>query len=111
MAKIPVALQAAVDTGALSGIISMVWRKGEVALFTAHGKRDVEANLPMTRDTVFRIASMTKPITSVVALQLMEEGKLKLDDPIKKWAPEFENARVATNPTDPADTVAAERDI
>jgi CubicO group peptidase (beta-lactamase class C family) len=112
IAKIPVSMQAATDTGAISGSISMVWRAGEVVLFTAHGKRDVEANKPMTRDTVFRIASMTKPITSVVALQLMEEGKLKLDDSIEKWIPELSNMRVLAKPTGALDdTVPAARAI
>ena len=79
---------------------------------TALGQRDIEAGLPMTRDTLFRIASMTKPITSVAALMLMEEGKLRLDDPITKWMPEFADMRVLKNADGPVeDTYPAPRDI
>ena len=112
LAKIPPLLQGAADTGSISGIVSLIWRKGEEVQFNAVGKRNVEAGTPMTRDTIFRIASMTKPITSVAALMLMEEGKLKLDDPITKWAPEFANARVLKDAKGPLDeTYPAPRDI
>src|SRR5579859_3618280 len=92
LAQIPPALQAVIDAGDLSGFVTLVWRKGEVAQVLTLGQRDIEAGLPMTRDTLFRIASMTKPVTSVAALMLWEEGKLKLDDPIVKWLPEFGHA-------------------
>ena len=112
LAKIQPILQAALDTGGLSGIMTMIWHRGEVVQFNALGKRDVEAGLPMTRDTVFRIASMTKPVTSVAALQLLEEGKLKLDDPITKWAPEFADMRVLNDPKSAiTDINPAARDI
>lgn len=65
----------------------------------AIGRRDITADKPMTRDTIFRIASMTKPVTSVVALMLMEEGKLALEDPISRWAPEFANPVVYVDET------------
>jgi CubicO group peptidase (beta-lactamase class C family) len=103
LAKIPPLLQSAVDTGSISGIVSLIWRKGEEVQFNAVGQRNVEAGTPMTRDTIFRIASMTKPITSVAALMLLEEGKLKLDDPITKWAPEFADARVLKDAQGPLD--------
>ena len=92
--KIPPALKAIVDAGDLSGFVTLVWRKGESAQLNIIGKRDIAQNLPMERDTLFRIASMTKPITSVAALMLWEEGKFHLDDPITKWAPEFASPRV-----------------
>lgn len=92
--KIPPALNAIVDAGDLSGFVTLVWRKGESAQLNMIGKRDIAQNLPMERDTLFRIASMTKPITSVAALMLWEQGKFHLDDPITKWAPEFESPRV-----------------
>jgi CubicO group peptidase (beta-lactamase class C family) len=88
------ALQAISDAGDLSGLVTLIWRGGEIAQLNIIGKRDIERDLPMERDTLFRIASMTKPITSVAALMLWEEGKFHLDDPITKWAPEFENVRV-----------------
>ena len=94
LAAIPAALKAISDAGDLSGFVTLIWRKGEIAQLNLIGRRDIERDLPMERDTLFRIASMTKPITSVAALMLWEEGKFHLDDPITKWAPEFANMRV-----------------
>ena len=105
LAQIAPSLQAVVDAGDLSGFVTLIWRKGEVVQLNTLGHRDVAGGKPMTRDTMFRIASMTKPITSVAALMLMEEGKLKLDDPITKWAPEFANMKVLKSPTGPLDEV------
>src|SRR5581483_3447108 len=112
LAAIPPALKAISDAGDLSGFVTLIERHGEIAQLNTIGQRDVQKHLPMTRDTLFRIASMTKPITSVAALMLMEEGKFKLDDPITKWAPEFKNARVLKRDDGPvSETVPAERDI
>jgi CubicO group peptidase (beta-lactamase class C family) len=112
LAQIPAALQAVVDAGDLSGFVTLIWRKGEVVQVNTLGHRDVEAGKPMTRDTLFRIASMTKPVTSLAALMLMEEGKLRLDDPITRWLPEFADMKVLASPTGPLSEVAdAPRDI
>ncbi|MDR3512063.1 MAG: serine hydrolase [Caulobacteraceae bacterium] len=112
LARIGPALQGVVDNGLLSGAVTLLWRNGEVADVTTVGQRNIEAGLPMTRDTLFRIASMTKPVTSVAALMLMEEGKLKLDDPITKWLPEFADMQVLKDAQGPVDdTYAAPRDI
>lgn len=112
LAAIPAALQPVIDAGDLSGFVTLLWRKGEIAQVNTLGWRDVAAKAPMTRDTLFRIASMTKPITSVAALMLMEEGKLRLDDPIIKWMPEFKDMQVLKSATGPVDeTVPATRDI
>ena len=112
LANIVPALQGVIDAGDLSGFVTLIWRGGKEIQFNALGQRDIEAGKPMTRDTLFRIASMTKPITSVAALMLLEEGKLKLDDPITKWAPEFAGMRVLKNATGPVeDTYPAPRDI
>jgi CubicO group peptidase (beta-lactamase class C family) len=97
LALIPPMLQNVVDAGDLSGFVTLIFHKGEIAQVNTLGYRNLETKAPMTRDTLFRIASMTKPVTSVAALMLMEEGKLRLDDPITKWAPEFENMRVMRN--------------
>ncbi|MCG9916303.1 MAG: beta-lactamase family protein [Phenylobacterium sp.] len=106
------ALQGVVDAGDLSGFVTLVWQGGEVVKVDTLGRRDIAGDKPMTRDTIFRIASMTKPITSVVALMLMEEGRLKLDDPITRWAPEFSDMKVLLAPDGPLDqTVPAQRDI
>jgi CubicO group peptidase (beta-lactamase class C family) len=112
LAQIAPALQGVVDEGDLSGFVTLVWRKGEVAQVLTLGQRDIEAGLPMTRDTLFRIASMTKPVTSIAALMLLEEGKLRLEDPITKWLPEFAGMRVLKDATGPVDeTYPAPRDI
>ena len=85
-----------------------MWRNGKVAQTSAVGWRDVEARLPMQRDSLFRIASLTKPITSTAALMLVEEGAFALEDPIARWAPELAEMRVLRSPngsldeTDPA---------
>jgi CubicO group peptidase (beta-lactamase class C family) len=112
LAQIPPALQAVVDAGDLSGFVTLVWRKGEVAQVTSVGFRDVEAAAPMARDTLFRIASMTKPVTSIAALMLLEEGKLRLEDPISRWLPEFADMRVLKDAAGPVeDTYPAPREI
>ena len=112
LAQVAPALQGIVDQGALSGAVTLVWRGGEVVQSLAIGKRDVEGGLPMTRDTLFRIASMTKPVTSIAAMMLVEEGKLKLSDPVTKWLPELSDMLVLDDPTGPLDAVRpAHRDI
>jgi CubicO group peptidase (beta-lactamase class C family) len=112
LAQIPPALQAVVDAGDLSGFVTLVWRKGEVAQVNMLGCRDIAAKVPMTRDTLFRIASMTKPVTSIAALMLMEEGKLRLEDPITRWIPELGGLQVLKDPEGPIDqTYPAARDI
>ena len=106
------ALQGVVDAGDLSGFVTLVWRGGQVVQVDTVGRRDIAGDKPMTRDTLFRIASMTKPITSVAALMLLEEGRLKLDDPITRWAPEFSDMQVMKAADGPLDqTVPAEREI
>ena len=112
LAKIKPGLQGVIDSGVLSGAVTLLWRNGQIADVSVVGTADIEAKRPMARDTLFRIASMTKPITSVAILMLMEEGKLGLDDPVTKWAPEFANMRVLKNAEGPLDeTYPAPRDI
>jgi len=83
-----------VDNGQLPGYACLVRRRGHEALFTSHGQRDVERNLPITRDTLFRIYSMTKPITSVAMMTLYEQGAFQLDDPVAKYIPSWANLKV-----------------
>ena len=112
LAQIPAALQGVVDNGALAGVVTLLWRKGEVAQVNTVGFRDLATRAPMTRDTLFRIASMTKPVTSAAALMLLEEGKLKLDDPVTKWLPELAGMQVLKDATGPLDqTYPAPREI
>src|SRR5687767_11257943 len=101
-----------VEAGALAGVATLVWRDGKVVQIATVGWRDVEARLPIEHDTLFRIASMTKPITSTAALMLFEEGRFALEDPITRWAPEFSQMRVLRPPNGPLDeTDPAERPI
>jgi CubicO group peptidase (beta-lactamase class C family) len=106
------AARQAVETADIPGVVTLVWRRGEVVRCDAVGMRDLEAALPMQRDTIFRIASMSKPITSAAALILMERGVLRLDDPISKWLPEFTHMRVLRHVDAPLqDTYPAPRSI
>ncbi|WP_304189848.1 serine hydrolase [Phenylobacterium aquaticum] len=112
MDDIAKAIEAYVDADELAGAVTLVWRDGRIVQDCAVGWRDMDATALMTRDTIFRIASMTKPVTSVAALMLMEEGRFALDDPISRWAPEFAEMRVLRSPDGPLDeTDPAVREI
>ena len=89
LARIRPAVQAYVDDGRLAGVMTLVARRGQVVHWDAVGLRDVEAADPLEPDDIFRIYSMTKPITSVAAMILVEQGKVALDDPVSKFVPEF----------------------
>ena len=87
---IQAALQPVVDAGQLAGAATLVWREAKhEATSTCVGWRDLEAKSPISRDTIFRIASMTKPITSLAALMLADSGRIDLNEPITRYAPEF----------------------
>ncbi|MFC8430653.1 serine hydrolase domain-containing protein [Streptomyces sp. NPDC057253] len=83
-----------VDEGRMPGFLVSVSRGGRVAHLTAHGHRDLAAGLPVEADTLWRIYSMTKPVTAVAALLLVEEGRLSLDDPVADYIPAFAEPRV-----------------
>jgi CubicO group peptidase (beta-lactamase class C family) len=101
-----------VDSGRLAGMVAVVLRKGELAFAETVGKADVERNKPMRPDTIFRIYSMTKPLTSTAIMMLYEEGRFQLDDPISKFIPGFANPRVyAGGSRGKIDSVPAEREI
>ncbi|MFX0594305.1 serine hydrolase domain-containing protein [Melissospora conviva] len=85
-----------VDNGQLAGWQVVVTRRGEIAHSSCYGLRDREADLPVTPDTLWRIYSMTKPITSVAAMMLWEEGRFQLTDELSRWLPEFAEMRVLT---------------
>jgi len=97
-------IQRYIDAGEITGAITMVSRRGKVAHFESQGQMDLEKTTPMRKDAVFRIASMSKPITAVAILMLMEEGRLRLTDPASKFIPEFTDTKVAieTAPYRPA---------
>ncbi|HLM99083.1 MAG TPA: serine hydrolase domain-containing protein [Bryobacteraceae bacterium] len=91
LARIPARMKAFVDKGTLPGVVTLVQRHGALAQVEAVGYRDLETKQPMRTDTIFRIASMTKPFTAVGIMILMEEGRLALRDPVEKYLPEFKN--------------------
>ena len=82
-------IQSYIDKGAFPGVAAIVVRNGKIAYYKSFGKSDIEANKPMEKDAIFRIASMTKAITSLAVMMLHEESKIMLDDPISKYIPEF----------------------
>ncbi len=86
--------QGLVDSGELAGVTLLVGRMGQVAYFKTLGYMDIEARTPMARDAIFRIASMTKAVTAMAALQLFEQGRFGLDDPVSRFLSAFKNVRV-----------------
>jgi CubicO group peptidase (beta-lactamase class C family) len=93
--RLTLVMQRAVDDGEVSGVVTLVARRGKIVQHEALGKRDREKNLSMTKDTIFRIASMSKAITSVAAMILVEEGRLHLTDPVGGYLPGFRKTMVA----------------
>jgi CubicO group peptidase (beta-lactamase class C family) len=106
------AVQRGIDDKRIAGAVTLVARHGHVAWFKAQGMMDREAGKPMRSDAIFRICSMTKPITSVAVMMLYEEGRFLLDDPISKYLPEFKNPKVLVKPaTGEPYTIPASREI
>src|SRR5262245_19807797 len=98
--------------GEMAWLGAIVWRRGEPTRVVVRGRRDVERDLPVVHDTISRIASLTKPVLSVAALTLLDEGRFDLDDSIARVAPELEHLRVLQDPDGPLDsTVPAARAI
>jgi len=97
-------IEAHIEAKDFSGAVTLVQRRGKVVHFEAHGMADVEASTPMKTDTLFWLASMTKPMTAASILMLLEEGKLVLSDPVSKFIPEYRNPQVAVwnLPNDPS---------
>jgi CubicO group peptidase (beta-lactamase class C family) len=110
--RIGVAVQRSIDDKRVAGGVTLVIRRGHVAWFKAQGMMDREAAKPMSPDAMFRICSMTKPITSVAVMILYEEGKFLLDDPASKYLPEFKNPKVLVKPASGEPyTIPAAREI
>ncbi|HEX4330110.1 MAG TPA: serine hydrolase domain-containing protein [Burkholderiales bacterium] len=95
LAHIDEVLRADIEAGRMPGAVVAIARKGKLVYFKAFGYRDKAANVPMTTDTIFAIASMTKPMVTVGALQLYEQGRVLIDDPVSKFLPQFANMKVA----------------
>jgi CubicO group peptidase (beta-lactamase class C family) len=95
LGRIRETVQRHIDAGNVTGAVTLVARKGRIVHFEAQGLADVESKRPMAKDTIFRLASMTKPVTAVAVMMLVEEGKIRLNDPVSKFVPEFKDAKVA----------------
>lgn len=93
--RIHEAIQRHVDAGEISGAVTLVARRGRLVHFEAHGLMDIESKRSMQTDAIFRIASMSKPITGVAVMILIEEGKLRLSDPVSRFLPGFKDSKVA----------------
>ena len=105
-------IQEVIDAGLLAGAVTLVWQAGQVMQVNELGHRDVHAGLPMQRDTIFRIASMTKPVTVAAAMAIVEEGKFALTDPVAPHLPELADLRVLADPAGALDrTVPLRRPI
>lgn len=96
--RIGTAVQQSIDNKQIAGAVTLVLRHGQVAYSKSQGMLDREAGKPMLQDALFRICSMTKPITSTAVMMLYEEGRFQLDDPISKYLPEFKNPKVLVKP-------------
>jgi CubicO group peptidase (beta-lactamase class C family) len=105
-------IREAIDAGLLAGAVTMVWQAGSVLQVNELGHRDIHAGLPMQRDTIFRIASMSKPVTVAAAMSMLEERAFALTDPIARWVPELADVRVMADPSGPLEaTVPLRRPI
>jgi CubicO group peptidase (beta-lactamase class C family) len=114
-------IQRHIDAGDITGAVTLVASRGRIAHFEAHGLMDVESKRPMTKDSIFRIMSMTKVVTAVAVMMMEEAGKLRVSDAVSKYVPEFKQLKVYTTPpaatsrgaARPADgpTVPARREI
>jgi CubicO group peptidase (beta-lactamase class C family) len=95
LGRIHDAVQRHIDAGSISGAVTLVARHGKIAHLEAHGQMDIESKRPMPKDGVFRLASMSKPITAVAVMMMIEEGKVRLSDLVARFIPEFTSMKVA----------------
>jgi CubicO group peptidase (beta-lactamase class C family) len=102
--RLSAAMQKVIDDKQLAGITTMIARHGRIVHFETFGHQNIETKTPMAKDTIFRIYSMTKPITGVALMMLYEEGKFRLSDPVEKYIPEWKGMKVASGygSTEPA---------
>ncbi|MGJ8688620.1 MAG: serine hydrolase domain-containing protein [Gammaproteobacteria bacterium] len=101
LAQVTQNLQAHVDAGHIAGVVAAVLKDGKLVYLESLGQRDLESASPMSDDALFRVYSMTRPVTSLAAMILWEEGHFQLDDPISKYLPEFASQRVFSDPSTP----------
>ena len=100
-------VQRHIDNKSFSGAVTLVARQGRIAHFEAQGLMDIESRKPMQKDAIFQIMSMTKPVVGVSILMMMEEGKVRLTDPVSRFIPEFKELQVAVPQPAPAGAPAA----
>lgn len=108
LARIAPVMAEQVEKGQFPGAVTLIARRGRIVHFEAHGFRDAAKTQPMTRDTLFLLASMTKPIVSTAAVMLIEQGRMKLSDPIVTWLPELRELKVEVRRTGPDGTRTTE---
>lgn len=94
LATIPIRMREFVDQGKTAGVVTIVARHGHIASFEAVGYRDLESRQPMQKDTLFRIASLTKPVTCAAIMMLVDEGRVALIDPVEKYLPEYKGLKL-----------------
>jgi CubicO group peptidase (beta-lactamase class C family) len=114
LARIGEKLQADIDEGLLPGALVLVYRRGRIAYFETFGVQDPDTGVPMAKDSIFRIYSMTKPIVSVAVMMLVEEGKIAISEPVSNWIPELGGLEVAIEDPEAeggATLVPAKRDM
>jgi CubicO group peptidase (beta-lactamase class C family) len=109
LARIHEMVQRHIDAHDISGAVTLVARNGKLVHFEAHGLMDIEAKKPMSKDSLFWIMSMTKPVVGTSVLMLMEEGRLRLTDPVSRFIPEFKGSKVAVIEERPAGAPAPPR--
>ena len=95
LARVREAVKRHLDAGSPSGAVTLVARRGKIVHHEAHGLMDVESKKPMPKDGIFRLASTSKPITAAAVLMMIEEGKVRLADPVSRFIPEFKSMKVA----------------
>lgn len=103
--RVTAVLDRYIAAGEIAGAVSLIYRHGEVAHVSARGVQDTTTGTPMARGTIFGLASMTKPVTAVAAMMLVEEGKIRLDEPVDRWLPELADRQVLNDPNGPIDDV------
>src|ERR1700730_1427775 len=88
-------IQRRIAAGEMTGAVAIVARKGKIVHLEAQGVMDLDSKKPMAKDTMFRVASMTKPVTGLAIMMMIEEGKVRLNDPVSRYIPEFKGIKVA----------------
>ena len=111
LARLGAVMRGEIERGRVPGAVALIARRGRLGFFDSFGQRDAASGAPMRTDAIFRIYSMTKPITSVAAMMLWEEGRFLLSDPVAKYLPELSDLEVAVERGGEIERVPVERDL